>query len=111
MICFVALKIDEDDRLTLKVGKFGVLVLLLNNNGLALALRSLLLKLGFTTPSVGMAEVGVDRPLEGVAVFDLVPAAETDVGVLVTFNSSSPFNGSLIGVVGVDSVCKKATKA
>ena len=98
--------------MTLKVGKLGVLVLLLNNNGLALALRSLLLKLGFTTPNVGMAEVGVDRPLEGVAVLDLVPAPETEEGVLVTlFNSSSPFNGNLIGVLGVDSVCKKATKA
>ena len=69
---------EEDDRLTLNMGKFDAVFveLVLNSKGLALALLSppvLLLKLlaevekfGLTKPKVGMAEVGVDLPLEGV---------------------------------------------
>ena len=54
-------------------------------------------KLGLTTPSVGMAEVGVDLPLEGVVVLGVA--------------ASPPLKGRRTGVFGVDSVCKKATKA
>ena len=69
---------EEDDRLTLNMGKFDAVFveLVLNNKGLALALLSPVLllltavaeveKFGLTTPKVGMAEVGVDLPLEGV---------------------------------------------
>ena len=68
---------EEDDRLTLNMGKFDAVFveLVLNSKGLALALLSapvLLLRLaevekfGLTKPKVGMAEVGVDLPLEGV---------------------------------------------
>ena len=69
---------EEDDRLTLNMGKFDAVFveLVLNNKGLALALLSPVLlllaaaaeveKFGLTTPKVGMAEVGVDLPLDGV---------------------------------------------
>ena len=75
--CKTCLKMEEDDRLTLNMGKFDAVFveLVLNSKGLALALLSppvLLLRLaevekfGLTKPKVGMAEVGVDLPLEGV---------------------------------------------
>ena len=67
-----------------------MLELLLNNKGLALALLSAVFsleKFGFTTPKVGIAEVGVDRPLEGVFDFTLLLGVLT----LVFNNSSSPF--------------------
>ena len=66
---------EEDDRLTLNMGKFDAVFVefVLNSKGLALALLSPVLlllaeveKFGFITPKVGMAEVGVDLPLEGV---------------------------------------------
>ena len=78
--------------------------------------------MGFITPKVGMAEVGVDLPeqwelVEAVLLFKVwllftVWLLFKSSGMAALLGGTeAPLSGSLTGSFGEDSVCKKATNA